>query len=225
MSYNDDMLERMKYYTEHILEPNDKFSFTCKQCGKCCTRRNEPIMITGVDLFYMARALKVNQMDFIKANCLVYIGDGSKLPVMVLKETKTGRCPLLKNNRCSVHDDKPTVCKLYPLGRFTTSDENDSYKYFIQPVECAGCHNAKEQTLKKWLDSFGINDRDEASKRWTGLMYKLVNYFRKHYEDEDIGSKYDVAFLLMYLNYDINKDFLQSLEENISMCDIYFKEE
>ena len=49
--------EEMKYYLENILKPTDTFSFNCQMCGKCCRKREEPIAMTGLDIFRICKAL------------------------------------------------------------------------------------------------------------------------------------------------------------------------
>lgn len=65
-------------------------------------------MITGYDIFRLASALKIEPIEVIKKYTRGYVGNNSKLPVLVLKERPDGSCSLLRNGKCSVHSNKPT---------------------------------------------------------------------------------------------------------------------
>ena len=43
----------------HQLGMEDTFRFSCQMCGSCCRKRSEPIVVTGTDILYIAKALNI----------------------------------------------------------------------------------------------------------------------------------------------------------------------
>lgn len=61
----------------------------------------------------------ITPKDALAQYCETYIGCNSRFPVVRLKPQGTiKRCPLLKNRKCMVHDVKPAVCAMFPIGRY-----------------------------------------------------------------------------------------------------------
>lgn len=77
------------------------------------------------------------------------------------------RCPLLRDRKCSVHNAKPTVCALFPLGRSIKLDAKETdpnaierarIQYIINSIECGD--RSEEHTVREWVESFGIPIHD-----------------------------------------------------------------
>ena len=97
---------------------DDTFKFHCDQCSKCCTHR-EDIILSPMDIFKMAKELKMTPVEFYHEYCVFNIGEHTRMPIVRLaSEGKDTHCVLLKNHRCSVHKVKPAVCAMFPLGRY-----------------------------------------------------------------------------------------------------------
>lgn len=87
----------IKTFQKNELKPEDTFHFECKMCGSCCRKRDEPILLTGADIYRIARALDTTMMNAIEDNTAGFIGGNSHLPVLVLRERMDGSCRLLRN--------------------------------------------------------------------------------------------------------------------------------
>ena len=97
---------------------DDIFVFHCTQCGKCCIHR-EDILLSPKDLFNIAKKFQITPENALEQYCETYIGSNSRFPVVRLKpQGSVKRCPLLKDRKCLVHDVKPTVCAMFPIGRY-----------------------------------------------------------------------------------------------------------
>lgn len=115
------MNERIKNAIESMenkrLKLDDTLSFSCTCCGGCCVHQ-ENLILNPLDLFRMAKELGITIEQWMEQYGECYIGEDSRIPIVrIHPQGKTRRCPLLKNNKCSVHKVKPSVCGLYPLGR------------------------------------------------------------------------------------------------------------
>ncbi|MHB8061742.1 MAG: YkgJ family cysteine cluster protein [Ruminiclostridium sp.] len=103
---------------------NETFRFHCTQCGKCCINR-EDILLTPKDLYNIAKEFGMSTQDVVKTYCETYIGDSSRIPLVRLQpKGSIKRCPLLKDQKCSVHRVKPVVCAIFPIGRCIRVDSD-----------------------------------------------------------------------------------------------------
>lgn len=130
---NEEMFQNIESFTVGL---DDSFSFHCTQCGKCCIRRTD-IILSPRDIFKMAKELKLSNADFLRKYCSMHIGPTSRIPVITLRPVgKDDRCPLLRNNKCSVHRVKPSVCGMFPLGRYIAFGkiETDIHQ---EPTRCS----------------------------------------------------------------------------------------
>ena len=203
---------------------DDTFKFHCDQCGKCCTNR-EDIILSPMDIFKMAKELKISTVDFFHEYCVFNIGDHTRLPIVRLaSEGKDCHCVLLKNHRCSVHKVKPAVCAMFPLGRYM-SLEKDEYnaesistskvKYLLQPLECGD--DSEEHTVREWLCGFDIKLEDEAFVEWQKAISRFSKKMKELERKHDMLTMMEIWFVVrvvLYLQYDTTIDFQPQFKTN-----------
>lgn len=222
MSFSEKDLETAQ---KNELKPEDTFHFECKMCGNCCRRRDEPILLTGADIFRIARALGKTTADIIEKNTVGYIGGTSHIPVVVLKERMDGSCSFLRKGRCMVHQDKPAVCAIYPLGRFYNFQDKQ-FHYFINQRTCQpNREDGKLWTLQKWLDNFKIAETEKMTQAWNRLMGGVTIVTHEMRNDEIKGRLLDVLLLSLYLDYDTSKPYIEQVEQHMSILTDVFKRE
>lgn len=223
--------EEFRDYTKHMLEMEDTFKFTCSQCGECCRNREDPIIITGVDIFHIAKALKITPAAVIENYTRGNIGPNSRMPIVTLAERADGSCKLLRKGKCTVHSEKPVVCAIYPLGRMLAIRKLDTagidketsdkfklkeYRYFMQPLTCGNSTN-EEHTLKEWLDSFNIQARDDECIAWTelfSLLSEMAIFFEKeNFSPKSMDTFRYACFMMLYAEYTTDRDYMEQLKE------------
>lgn len=203
---------------------DDTFKFHCDQCGKCCTNR-EDIILSPMDIFKMAKELKISTVDFFHEYCVFNIGDHTRLPIVRLaSEGKDTHCVLLKNHRCSVHKVKPAVCAMFPLGRYMPfeKDEYDAesistskVKYLLQPPECGD--ESEEHTVREWLSGFDIKLEDEAFVEWQKAISRFSKKMKELERKHDMLTMMEIWFVVrvvLYLQYDTTIDFQPQFKTN-----------
>lgn len=229
-----------------VIEVNEKkgFNFTCQACGKCCMNRHneDTILVFPRDVFQIikhAKGLDRSDEDAVVQYMVdkfgFYIGSSSGLPLCYLKEDilsgSTTKCVFLKQEgdcfRCEIHDHKPSVCRLYPLGRITCLSEegNDlQIQYFLQSQTC----NTGKQGLKLKRHSLDewIPDRKEAEEAFktfsdfTGRLNKVID-LKLLNTSENLQGNFKIAvnkfhnsyIEAMYSNYDYEQDFFQQFKK------------
>lgn len=201
----------VKRLIDNPMKPTDTFKFSCKACGNCCRNRKEPILLTGYDVFRIAKGLKIETIEVVTKYTIGYVGGTSNLPVLTLKERQDGSCSLLRNGKCMVHANKPLVCAIYPLGRYYLPAEK-RFGYFQQNI-CCGTDEV--HTLEEWLDKFNIHEWDEASSLWATIITKLAEQTMKIKESKAIEKMANILAIALYYDYDTNKPYTEQLARNI----------
>lgn len=204
--------------------PDEPFQFHCTMCGKCCVHR-EDIMLTPKDLFSIAKELGKHPEEIVRTYCDTYIGDTSRFPIVRLRPTGAdNHCPLLKNNKCSVHSVKPVVCAMFPIGRVLSASGDglkaeditpDTVQYiFVKP----GCGDDSEtHTVREWFGEFGIPMEDEFFVSWQRTLNAVSMAIRRlepKMDPELMKSVWSAVFGMIYLNYDSERDFLAQFSDN-----------
>ncbi len=218
---NSKMKERnIELFKQSQLGLDDTFKFHCTMCGRCCINR-EDILLPPRDLYAMAKELNFTSKEFFDKYCEVFIGSDTRIPVVRLKPVgSVKRCPLLKDRRCSVHQAKPTVCALFPIGRFMLSEKSEGKLtkqktgyFFVNP----GCGDDSEtQTVRDWLNAFGIPLEDPFFKVWQDALINLsmeMQRIKKSVGGELMDDIWSMVFWVMYIDYDMKKDFMEQFTE------------
>ena len=204
---------------------DDTFKFHCDQCGKCCTHR-EDIILSPMDIFKMAKELKMTPVEFYHEYCVFNIGEHTRMPIVRLaSEGKDTHCVLLKNHRCSVHKVKPAVCAMFPLGRYISFEKDDynaesidtsKVKYLLQPPECGD--ESETHTVREWLSGFDIKLEDEAFVQWQKAISRFSSKFKELEKKQDMLTMMEIWFVVrvsLYLQYDTSKEFLPQFNYNV----------
>ena len=204
---------------------DDTFKVHCDQCGKCCTHR-EDIILSPMDIYKMAKELKMTPVEFYHEYCVFNIGEHTRMPIVRLaSEGKDTHCILLKNHRCSVHKVKPAVCAMFPLGRYISIEKDDynaesidtsKVKYLLQPLECGD--ESETHTVREWLSGFDIKLEDEAFVQWQKAISRFSNKFKELEKKQDMLTMMEIWFVVrvsLYLQYDTSMEFLPQFNYNV----------
>ncbi len=79
----------------------------CNNCSKCCETLR--IELTIFDIYRISQRLSMQTNSFLDKFC-----EKIDSNYVVLKKTN-GKCPFLKNKRCTIYEYRPAVCVLYPF--------------------------------------------------------------------------------------------------------------
>lgn len=192
------------------------FSFACKGCGDCC-RGREDIVLSGYDLYRIAKRLNLPPRIVASSFCRSYVGKESLLPVLRLAPRKDAgnNCPFLYQNRCSIHDAKPLACALYPLAQEISAEGRVSY--FLQPVNCGG--KVFQARVRDYLALYSIDARETEDLTWALTCMKLgrrAEQWQASFEPVLLRRLYQKLTDALYYSYELEKPFRAQLEGNLA---------
>ena len=199
--------EEMKVFKERfgavktLLKPGDTFRFECDKGGQCCKNRfGNPIALSTYDIARLRRRLKMTSGEFLSKHTFIVLGEDSHLPLAFLQfeEKSEGRnkCPFLRSYGCSVYDDRPLRCRLYPLGR-AVDLQGVSYFFIMDAGDYCGVGKGKLYTVEEWIKNSGI----EPYLKWSDRFIKLLfNLDLAKFKELETGQKVKAAVIM----YDID---------------------
>ncbi len=216
----------IKSITENTLGLDDTFKFHCTQCGKCCINR-EDILMSSRDLYNAAKELGMTIAQFVEDYCEIYLGSESRLPIIRLKPRGSiKRCPLLKDQKCSIHKAKPTVCALFPIGRgFMQEAEKgkapkpmsaEHMRYFLNHPGCGD--DSETHTLREWLDAFNLPYMDEFFVKWQQMVFTLLPFIHRAEEilpPPAFNIVVNILIERIYIDYNLDEEFEPQYDEHI----------
>lgn len=211
--------EGIEELEDNLLDLDSEFRFKCRRCGKCCVHQ-DTILLNTRDIYNIAKKQGRTMRDVVESYTEVYIGKNSRIPVIhLLSNGPKGACPLLVDGRCSVHDCKPAVCALYPLGRVVTNQKAGApmegefdlqVRYILNNYSCGSAKRVN--TVRSWLARFGIPEQDDYFILWNEVIMRLSEAVRRmeklHCTEKALSTLWDAIFTLLYLNYDTSVDLM-----------------
>jgi len=102
------------------------FSYRCTQCSSCCFDKR--IQVNPYEIARLARNRGLSTGEFRDR----HTHEGALL------QRDDGACVFLGPQGCTVHPDRPLVCRLFPLGRVIDSEGGVRFVRFPDPHAARG---------------------------------------------------------------------------------------
>ncbi len=160
------------------LEADDNFRFGCHPgvpCFNTCCR-DVNILLTPLDILRLARRLGISTTEVIAKHTLKPINKQMTLPVLMLRMNDTGEkeCPFVGDEGCTVYEDRPWSCRMYPLAMAVpparAGDESPEPMYFLlEDSFCKGHVEAGGFTVAGWRDNQGVTEHEELERSYREL--------------------------------------------------------
>ena len=139
----------------------------CEGCSECCRGMGSSIILDPMDVWRLQRGIKKGFQALLEEGMIeLNMADGMILPNLKM-DAEREACPFLDGQgRCSIHDCRPGLCRLFPLGRYY---EENGFRYFIQIHECRKQDRGKIK-IKKWLGIPNLKAYENYILEWHGFL-------------------------------------------------------
>jgi Fe-S-cluster containining protein len=162
------------------LEKNESFGFTCHPgvpCfNTCCADIN--IVLTPADVLRLARRLEMDTRQFLETHTTNPITKDLKIPMVMLRMTSAeGKpCPFVGEKGCTVYEDRPWACRMYPLGMAIpparAGEEPEPLFFVFEDDHCEGRHQPDrlKWTAATWRRDQGVDDHEALEAGFRELV-------------------------------------------------------
>lgn len=156
------MVEAASGVTLELRPRSSPFSYECRGCGRCCHRKW--IAVNPYEIARLADGLGTSTTDVIDRYLM---DDGA-----TLRTVKDGACVFLREGACSVHADRPLVCRLYPLGWTVAADGGELFMELRPHPQTEGVYGG-DGTIGDYLDAQGTAPYERAARGYVAVMQRM----------------------------------------------------
>jgi len=185
------------------LSPQSTFRFSCHKGLPCYTQccGDVNIFLTPYDVLRMKRALHLSSEGFLEKYTLPPLLADQKLPMVLLKMRDDDRksCPFVTPEGCTVYQDRPWSCRMYPLGMASSKTaeraHGEEFCFIVdEGFSCAGLKEDREWTVAEWWESQGIDLYDKECE-----PYKEITLHRRLQDEKGFdATKAQMFYLTCY---------------------------
>ncbi len=148
------------------------FSYTCQKCTHCCFHKG--IRVNPYEVALLARHIGISTTEFIES----YVD----ITTSFLKHQSDGACVFLTDQGCGVHEDRPLVCRIYPLEQRVTGDGLESFHHVTPHPQTEGVYG-QEGTVEDFLITQGLSHFLKVRDRYLALVYRLLDLLAQEVQD------------------------------------------
>ena len=181
------------------LSAESTFSFSCHKNLPCFTQccRDINIFLTPFDILRIKKRLGISSEEFLSQYTLSLIAEGSGFPLVILKmcEDQDKRCPFVGPGGCSIYEDRPWSCRMYPVDR---GEREGEFRFITDPSTCLGMKEKRQWTVREYLCDQGLDPYNEMEKPFA----KITSH--PHFSREKIQNPKIQEMCRMAL-YDLNR--------------------
>ncbi len=129
-------------------------AFSCNCCGLCCGNtpnktRHILLLEREADEISEQTGLPIEEFAAESSNSTPYMYE--------MRKPYDGKCFFLKDNRCSIYDARPLICRFYPFELRYNKDKNTHV--FNYTLECPVINKGKTVTKKDFDELFFLAEQ------------------------------------------------------------------
>jgi len=195
--------------TEFIPLGKQSFRFKCYpgiSCfTECCADLN--LILTPYDILRLKNRLQIPSDVFIDDYTEPKLDEAYRFPVvrLLMKNDERRACPFVTPEGCTVYEDRPGACRIYPLGRAAMSlGEGAREKFFlVKESHCMGFQEDREWTSAEWMSGEGVDEYNRMNDPWLGILTSRMDLGSQTELDRKISMFYMASY-----NLDKFRDFV-----------------
>jgi uncharacterized protein len=195
------------------LEPltDGTFRFACHPGVPCFTEccRDLNLLLTPYDILRLKKHLHLDARTFLDRFTESRFDERRRLPMIYLKMLDDIRrvCPFVSREGCSVYEDRPAACRIYPIARATRLHRLHKTvieEYFVlRESHCRGFEQERLWEIGEWIKDQGL----EAHQEWNNLWMDLITHPRLRSSTPLSAQQQQMYFLASY-NLDKFREFV-----------------
>jgi Fe-S-cluster containining protein len=203
------------------LTRDSRFRFRCHPKVRCFTAccSNVNIALPPYDLLRLRKRLGLTAEEFIKTYGDIQVLDRTQFPVVTLRmrDDEKKSCPFVTPQGCTVYEDRPNICRYYPVGMATLRKQDaeggkDEFYFMTKEDHCKGFEEEKEWTIAEWRADQGADLYDEMNRGWMEILIKKKSFGPREFPE--IKQE-------MFFKMSMDLDYFRAFVFNSSFLDMY----
>lgn len=189
-----------------LLTDQTRIRFRCYKgisCFNACCRKAD-VTLTPYDLLRLKRRFGMSAEEFLKRYTVPFQMDQDGVPGLKMRTDEEGVCTMLDGETgCGVYEDRPTVCRYYPVALLNlrakdTSEVRETYS-LVREQHCKGHFEEREISIDDYRKEQGCKEYDDRNRDW----YRLI--LKKRSAGPGVGRPSDLSLRLFFMaSYDLD---------------------
>jgi Fe-S-cluster containining protein len=197
-----------------MLTVDSKIKFNCHKgisCFNACCKHAD-VTLAPYDIVRLKKRLGMNSSEFLNAHTVPFPMDKDEVPGLKMRTDNDGACLFLDGeNGCGVYEDRPTVCRYYPVALLSMRDKDspkakENYSLVMED-HCKGHYEDREITIGDYRKDQGVEEYDDVNREW----YQLI--LKKKSGGPGVGKPNEMSLQLFFMasyNTDMFRKFVAS---------------
>jgi len=149
-----------------LMDKTSVIRFRCRPGLPCFTAccQDVNIFLSAYDVLRLKKRLGLPSGEFLSRYTKTLISSSGKLPLVQLKmEGQEKRCPFVTPEGCTVYEDRPWACRMYPLDR---TDDGGKFFFLAADNVCLGRRESVQWTVEEWLLSQEVEPYEDMDRKF-----------------------------------------------------------
>ena len=198
----------------------------CVGCSACCQNMGQSILLDPYDVYLLTGNLGQTFEQLLGGAIELHMEQGLILPNLRMVPENLSCSFLNEEGSCSIHEFRPGICRLFPLGR---NYEPDRLQYFLLADACPA-KNKSKMKIDKWIGHADVRQYEKYLVIWHNLTKKLRGELEANLknadteealaEQEAYNKKITMAFLqLFYMKPYTQENFYTEFYERVQLAE------
>ena len=184
----------------------------CMGCSSCCRDMGDSILLDPYDAFQLEKAGKPIQTLLEGGEVALTVWEGMILPHLQMNEG-TGACSFLsEEGRCSIHDSRPGICRLFPLGR---NYADGTMNYFLLEHACEN-HSRSKIRVSRWLGVEPAGTYHEFVLEWHDFRHEMLDILSEAEKEQAKQLNLYLLRTFFLTPYDTASDFCPQFAKRVA---------
>ena len=183
----------------------------CEGCSSCCKGMGNSIILDPLDVYRLTTGLNVKFEELLLDKLDLNVVEGIILPNLKMTGNNEICGFLNERGRCSVHNLRPGICRIFPLGRVY---ENESFDYILQVNECKKKSRAKIK-VKKWIDTQDVDKNQVFIIQWHYFLKDISKKLPMLSENQIKEVNMLILNVFFVTLYEKKRDFYEQFNERM----------
>lgn len=193
------------------LSRDDSFCFECGPHVPCFTEccGKLQLSLTPYDTLRLRKRLGLTSEEFMDLHTDLRLRTLHGFPELMLKMSpdESRKCPFVTEQGCSVYEDRPGACRIYPLGRASKkhamTGAPQEFYFTVREDHCRGFEFTRRWLVSGWLDDQGMQEYNT----WNDLLMELIS-LKSRSESTSLSPQHIQMYMMACFNTEKFRDFV-----------------